>query len=79
MERQMIVRELKERVALGRYDVDCDAVAAAFLARQRRCENPLTVCSPVELERVIPAGPRITRPTGSSPVMPGGDDAASSS
>ena len=76
----MMVRELKERVARGRYDVDCDAVAAAFLARQSRWPNPLSVCSPVELDSLIPAGPRITRPTGSRPGMsdPAGPDAQSS-
>ncbi len=66
MQRQMMVKELKERVARGRYAVDCDAVATAFLARQTRCSNPLTAASPDELDHLIPAGPRITRPTGSS-------------
>jgi hypothetical protein len=77
MKQQMIVRDLKERVADGRYDVDCDAVAAAFLARQTRCVNALTASSPDELDSLKPAGPRITRPTGVS-ASPGGPEAHSS-
>ena len=66
MDRDMMVRELKDRVAGGRYDVNCDAVAAAFIARQVRCSNPTADCSPWDVESLIPAGPRITRPTGTN-------------
>jgi hypothetical protein len=66
MERVMLVHELKERVARSAYVVDCGAVADALLARQARCSNPLSVTSPWDDLSEMPAGPRITRPTGSS-------------
>ena len=61
MDRQMLVKELKERVARHAYDVDCRAVAEAFLARHARCSNPLSDTSPwatVEHDRPPARGSR---------------------
>ena len=63
MDRQMLVKELKDRVARREYDVDCRAVAEALLARHAPCSNPRSATSPWASLSAIPAGPRITRPT----------------
>ena len=73
----MLVKELKARVARSEYDVDCRAVAEALLARQARCSNPFSLLSPWPALSEIPAGPRITRPTGANG-SPGGPQASSS-
>ena len=39
--------ELKRRVERQEYAIDPQAVAEAFLARQRRCSKPATARSPV--------------------------------
>ena len=74
MERRMLVKELKARVAREEYDVDCRAVAEAILLRHARCSQPLSLAPPLN---VIPAGPRFTRPTG-RPDSPAPPDASSS-
>ena len=64
MDRGMLVKELKARVAREEYDVDCRAVAEALLMRHARCSNPLSPTSPFGPLNVSAAGPRFTRPTG---------------
>ncbi len=66
MERQMLVEELKDRVARHEYVVDCRAVAEAMLARQARCSYPLSLTSPRASLNTTPDGPRITRPIGTN-------------
>lgn len=64
--RSMIVNELKQRVERREYQVDCRAVAEAFIANQKRCWYPATERLPVRSRSLRPAGPSTTRPNGSS-------------
>ena len=77
MDRQMLVRELKDRVARDQYEIDCRAVAEALISRQARCSNPLSSTWPRASLSVIPAGPRITRPTGVNGRLAGPDASSS--
>ncbi len=74
----MLVSELKRKVARHEYDVDCRAVAEAFIVRHARCSQPFNVASPWASLSAMPAGPRITRPIGRAPGSPGGPQASSS-
>ena len=60
--RSMIMNELKQRVERREYQVDCDAVAEAFIARQTRCWYPASDRSPVRSRSTSPSGPSTTRP-----------------
>ena len=75
----MVVKELKDRIAREEYAVDCRAVAEALLARHARCSNPLSGTSPWASLNTMPAGPRITRPTGTNGIPGSAGPQASSS
>ena len=76
--RRMKMNEIKQRIQRREYDVDCGAVAEAFLARQKRCWYPATDRSPVRSRSTRPGGPSTTRPNGRSDGNPSGPHAHSS-
>ena len=76
--RRMIVNELKMRVQRRDYQVDCGAVAEAFLARQTRCWYPATDRAPLRSRSSSPAGPSTTRPKNPFKGMPAGPHTHSS-
>ena len=76
--REMIVNELKTKVRHRAYEIDCNAVAEAFLARQTRCWYPASLRGPDASASTSPAGPSTTRPNTDSPGRPAGPQAHSS-
>ncbi len=76
--RSMIVNELKQRVERREYQVDCGAVAEAFIARQTRCWYPATDRSPVRSRSASPGGPSTTRPMRVTDLRVSGPQAQSS-
>ena len=61
--RSMVVQDLKMRVARAEYEVDCRAVAEAFLARHSRCWNPAIRRVPRPSASTRSGVPPVTRPT----------------
>ena len=76
--RRMIMNDLKQQVQRSAYQVDCGAVAEAFIARHRRCWYPATDRTPDRSRSTSPGSPSTTRPNGRSEGMPAGPQAQSS-
>lgn len=76
--RSMIMNDLKQQVQRSAYQVDCGAVAEAFIARQRRCWYPATDRMPEPSRSTSAGSPSTTRPNGRSAGMPAGPHAQSS-
>ena len=76
--RNMMVQDLKTRVARAEYHVDCRAVAEAFLARHSRCWKPASLRSPRPSVSTSSEGPRTIRPTRDSDGSSAGPQASSS-
>ena len=76
--RRMKVNELKQQVQHRQYEVDCGAVAEAFLARHTPCWYPAIDTGPVRSRSTRPGGPGTTRPNARSDGRSGGPHAQSS-
>ena len=61
--RSMVVQDLKMRVARAEYEVDCRAVAEAFIARHSRCWKPAIRRVPRPPASTSSGAPPLIRPT----------------
>jgi len=76
--RRMNVNELRQKVQHRQYEIDCGAVAEAFLARHTECWYPAIDRGPVRSRSTRPGGPATTRPNARSDGRSAGPHAQSS-